>query len=68
MGGALSMSRAAVGAEALALRRRGAHVTTINPDAATMAAIGSSLADLMDARRRDAVTAAGLAQGRHLAA
>jgi NTE family protein len=67
MGGAVSVSRAATGGEALALRRRGAEVTTINPDAATMTAIGGGLANLMDPGRRDAVIAAGLAQGRRLA-
>lgn len=66
--GLLAVSRAAAGAEALALRRRGASVTTINPDADSMAAIGGTLAHLMDGSRRDAVIAAGLAQGRRLAA
>jgi NTE family protein len=68
VGGAFAVSRAAAGAEALALRRRGAHVTIVNPDAATAAAMGGTLANLMDARRRDDVIAAGLAQGRRLGA
>ena len=60
--GPLSRSIAAV--EALALTRRGAKVSTVSPDRPTLAAIGGNL---MDARRRDAVTRAGLAQGRRLA-
>jgi len=66
--GTLAASRAAATAEALALRRRGAHVTTVNPDAATAAALGGGLANLMDPSRRDAVIETGLAQGRRLAA
>ena len=58
------MSRSIAGVEALALKRRGATVSTVSPDADTTAAIGGNL---MDARRRDAVTAAGVAQGRALA-
>ena len=58
------LSRSVAGVEALALRRRGAKVTTVSPDSATVAAIAGNL---MDARRRDAVTAAGFAQGRALA-
>ncbi len=65
--GTLAASRAAATAEALALRRRGAQVTTVNPDAATAAAIGGTLANLMDSSRRDAVIETGLAQGRRLA-
>jgi NTE family protein len=59
------VSRAIVAAEALALRHRGAIVTTVNPDARTSAVLGTNL---MDHRRRSAVIEAGLAQGRALAA
>jgi NTE family protein len=59
------VSRAIARAEALAMRRRGAQTTTVNPDRASAAAIG---VNLMDARRRDDVIEAGLAQGRRLAA
>jgi NTE family protein len=58
-------SRAIAGAEALALRGRGARVTTINPDGDSAAAMGT---DLMSASRRSAVIEAGLAQGRRQAA
>lgn len=58
-----SVSRSVAAAEALALRRRGAHVTTINPDRASVAAMG---ANLMDPARRAEVVAAGIAQGRRL--
>lgn len=47
--------------ETAALRGRGAAVTTIVPDDASLKAIGP---DLMDASRRDAVATAGYAQGR----
>jgi NTE family protein len=57
------VSRALAGIEALTLQRRGAHVTTISPDAATLAAMGPNL---MDAGPRARVIAAGLAQGRTL--
>jgi NTE family protein len=60
-----TLSRAATSAEALVLKNRGALVTTINPDAHSAAAMG---ANLMDARPRQAVIEAGLAQGRRLAA
>jgi NTE family protein len=64
--GALGVvSRAIAGAEALVLRRRGAHVDTVNPDRASVEAMGTNL---MDPAPRAAVTAAGLAQGRRLAA
>jgi NTE family protein len=53
-------SRAIAGAEALALRGRGARVATINPDRDSAAAMGT---DLMSASRREAVIEAGLAQG-----
>jgi len=59
------VSRAVVAAEALALRHRGAIVTTINPDKRVAALLGTNL---MDHRRRAAVIEAGLAQGRALAA
>jgi NTE family protein len=58
------VSRAVAAAEALVLRRRGATVITINPDDASVAAMGTNL---MDPRRRSAVFAAGVAQGRRLA-
>ena len=59
------VSRMAAGAEALVLQRRGAQVTTINPDERTMSVMGSNL---MDPAPRPAVIAAGLAQGRRMAA
>jgi NTE family protein len=59
------VSRGLAATEALALRRRGVGVTTINPDAASSAAMGFNL---MDPARRLEVIAAGLAQGRELAA
>jgi NTE family protein len=66
LAGALgAMSRGLVAAEALTLKRRGATVTTINPDDPAATAMGSSL---MDPGRRTAVIEAGLAQGRRLAA
>ena len=58
------VSRAIAAAETLVLRRRGASVTTINPDAGARAAIGTNL---MDSRPRAAVIAAGIEQGRRLA-
>jgi NTE family protein len=57
-------SRAGTAGEALLLRRRGATVRVVAPDAATVAAMGGNLFDL---RRRAAVEAAGYAQGRALA-
>jgi NTE family protein len=54
------VSRAVTASEALALRHRGAIVTTINPDTASVRAMGN---DLMDPQRRDEVIAAGNAQG-----
>jgi len=59
------LSRSVARAEALVLKRRGAIVTTINPDEQSAAAMG---ANLMDSRRRQAVIDAGLSQGRLLAA
>jgi NTE family protein len=58
-------SAAAAGYESMALRARGAHVETIVPDGPSLAAIGPNL---MDARRRQAVAAAGYAQGRRATA
>jgi NTE family protein len=59
------VSRSVAGAEALVLRRRGASVETINPDRASVEALGPNL---MDPGPRTKVIAAGLAQGRRLAA
>jgi NTE family protein len=61
--GVVSRSTAAV--EALALERRGARVTLVSPDTASVEAFGGNL---MNPRPRAAVVAAGLAQGRALAA
>jgi len=58
------ISRAIATVEALALRRRGAHVTTISPDGDSAGAMG---VNLMDAGARGAVIAAGFEQGRRLA-
>jgi NTE family protein len=57
------LSRGIATTEALVLKSRGAIVTTINPDRASAAAMGT---DLMDRRNRQAVIDAGLAQGRQL--
>jgi NTE family protein len=66
LAGALGpVSRGLAATEALAVRRRGASVTTINPDAASTAAMGINL---MDPARRREVIDAGLAQGRGLVA
>jgi NTE family protein len=66
LAGALGrMSRGIAAAEALTLRRHGALVSTINPDGIASALMGRNL---MDQSRREAVIAAGLAQGRRLAA
>ena len=59
------VSRGLATTEALALRRRGVGVTTVNPSAASAAAMGLNL---MDPARRPAVIEAGFAQGRELAA
>jgi NTE family protein len=59
------VSRGLAATEALALRRRGVSVTTVNPDAVSAAAMGINL---MDPARRLEVIEAGLAQGRQLAA
>jgi NTE family protein len=58
------LSRSVAAAEALVLKRRGASVSTVNPDRASTAAMGTNL---MRSGPRDAVIAAGLAQGRRLA-
>jgi NTE family protein len=58
-----SVSRGIAAAEALALRHRGALVTTISPDGDSSAAMGRNL---MDGARRSQVIAAGLAQGRRI--
>ena len=47
--------------EAATLKRRGADVATLSPDAASHSAMG---ANLMDPGPRSRVIAAGLAQGR----
>jgi NTE family protein len=59
------VSRSVAAAEALVLRGRGATVETVNPDRAVVDAMGPNL---MDAGPRAAVIAAGLEQGRRLAA
>ncbi len=58
------VSRGVAATEALILKSRGATVRSINPDAASAAAMGT---DFMDRARREAVIDAGLAQGRRLA-
>jgi NTE family protein len=58
------VSRGAAATEALVIKGRGASATTINPDAASAAAMGLNL---MDHARRATVVEAGLAQGRRLA-
>jgi NTE family protein len=58
------ISRGIAAAEALALKNRGALVNTINPDAASAAAMG---VNLMDPGPRQSVLDAGLAQGWRLA-
>jgi NTE family protein len=63
LGAMRAFATAGAAAESLALRRRGAHVVTVAPDAATVAAIGP---DLFAAGRRRDVAAAGYAQGRAL--
>jgi NTE family protein len=63
--GARRANTAVAATEALAVRARGAQVTTIAPDEDCTRAFGPSL---MDYRRRDAVAAAGYAQGRRLTA
>jgi NTE family protein len=58
------LSRSAAGLEALALERRGGKVTTVAPDGASSAAMGTNL---MDAGPRDDAIAAGFSQGTALA-
>jgi NTE family protein len=58
------VSRSIAAAEALLVRGRGATVDVVSPDAACAAL----MANLMDPRNRDAVIAAGLAQGRAMRA
>jgi NTE family protein len=57
------ISRGVAAVEALALRRSGARVLTVNPDEACAAAMGTNL---MDPRGRERVIAAGVRQGRAL--
>ena len=64
LGAMRAFAGATASAEALILRRRGARVRIVAPDAATVDAIGPNL---FDARRRAPVEAAGYAQGRALA-
>lgn len=59
-----NVSRGVAAIEALALRRRGARVTTINRDEGC-AAMGTNL---MGPGRRERVIAAGVKQGRQLGA
>jgi hypothetical protein len=59
-----AVSRSLAAGEAFALRRRGAHVTVVNPDRASSDAMG---ANLLESGPRRAVIAAGLQQGRRLA-
>jgi NTE family protein len=54
------ISRSAAAVEALTLTRRGAHVTTVSPDAASQPAMGPNL---MDPGPRAGVIEAGLSQG-----
>jgi NTE family protein len=63
-GAARAFARGTVAAESLLLRRSGARVRSVAPDAATVAAIGPNL---FDRARRSQVEAAGYAQGRALA-
>jgi NTE family protein len=58
-------SRSVARVEALVLERRGARVQIVSPDDGSVDAIGPNL---MDPRRRAEVIAAGVAQGRRLAA
>jgi NTE family protein len=59
-----SVARTAASVEALALRRRGARVRTVGPDAESAATMGS---DCMDAAPRIRVLACGYRQGVRLA-
>jgi NTE family protein len=62
-GALVAFARSAAAIEAAALRQRGAEVTVIFPDRASVAAIGPNL---MNPAPRAKVVAAGLAQGRRL--
>ncbi|HKH15988.1 MAG TPA: patatin-like phospholipase family protein [Solirubrobacteraceae bacterium] len=64
IGAVRAFARAGAATEALILRRRGARVRIVAPDAAAVDAIGPNL---FDARLRAAVEAAGYRQGRALA-
>jgi len=64
LGAVRAFASAGAAAEALLLRRRGARVRIVAPDAATVQTIGPTL---FDARRRAAVEQAGYRQGRALA-
>ena len=64
LGALRAFANTTAGAESLLLRRRGARVRIVAPDAATVRAIGPNL---FDAGRRGPVEAAGYAQGRALA-
>jgi NTE family protein len=64
LGAVRALARTSAAAEALALKRRGARVRIVAPDAATVDAIGP---DLFTPGRRPEVEAAGYAQGRALA-
>jgi NTE family protein len=59
------VSRGIAATEALVVERRGAEVKNVSPDQDSAAAMGNNL---MSYRGRDAVIAAGLAQGRKLGA
>jgi NTE family protein len=64
LGAMRAFANTTAAAESLVLRRRGARVRIVAPDAATVEAIGPNL---FDRRRREQVEAAGYAQGRALA-
>ena len=64
LGAVRALARTSAAAEALALKRRGARVRIVAPDAATVEAIGP---DLFTPGRRRQVEAAGHAQGRAIA-
>jgi NTE family protein len=63
LGALRAFASAGAAAESLVVRRRGARVRIVAPDAATVEAIGPNL---FDAGRRPQVEAAGYAQGRTL--
>lgn len=65
IGALLAFSRAAVAVESAALRQRGAEVQVVTPDPASVTAFGRNL---MNPAPRSKVIAAGLAQGKLLAA